>query len=497
MVGALMVWPAGLVTAATSHGPGATPDSVNYLAGAESFARSGDVLMVNGNPMTLFPPGLPVILGSLLSLGVDVPTAAVVLNVFAVAAMVALSYALARALGLPRLASLACTAVVAVSKATLFVHAYLFSEPLFSALVLVTLLLVVNGCRAGGFSWPRLVLVGVATSAAISLRYLGLLLIPVVVATVFGVLLPRVGWLRAGARAGVAGVVSSIGLVAVVTRNLSLGSGPLGPRTAGVVSPLDVLAQAMTALGDYVLAGRLAHLAPVVGSAVAAALVASVVVALVRRDPRALTLAGFAGLWWVVLAWSELTTVIDPIGARLLAPALTPMVVLIGYGAHELVRAPAGRSRRAAVRRPVVVVAGVALAAVLSLPVAGSVEYARNTSRWGIGFSGVALQRSPLFAAIAGLPPDAGIAMGYPERLYWVSGRTAAGTVPRDDHWFPPARQKRDLAILRDKIDSGVVTHVAFYERDATTLKPADLVAFGLRLELLENFEDGALYEAG
>ena len=494
----LMIWSIALVAITATHGIGATPDSVNYLAGAESLLRSGEVLRANGSPMTTFPPGLSLLLAGLSVVGFEVPGAVVALNALCAAASVALTFTLARSIGLSTALSLACATILATSKATLYVHVYLWSEPPFSVLVLAVLVMLVRGCATSGFSGGRLALIGAMVSAATALRFLGLLLIPVVIAAVLAAGLKRDGWRRAGARAGVAALIASIGLICVVGRNLALGQPPLGARSTSASTLSQVGGQALNALGDYALAGVFPQATAAIGVVVAVLLAGSLFAALWRREIGPLLVAGFVVLWWAALVYSALTTALDPIGARLLAPAFGPMVVILGYGAGVASSRLRGSSRRAgrSSRGGFLVGAGIAaLASVVVISSVGSIRYASYSARVGLGFSGVALQRSEVFAAIADLPAEAGIAMSDPERLYWVSRRRAVAAVPRDDYWYPVERQQRELAVLQDRIGSGKVTHIAFYDKDATSFTADDLQSAGLPIELLRQLEDGAVYQ--
>jgi hypothetical protein len=53
---------------ASPHGPGVTPDTVDYFAAAESFAASGAFQTWSGSPLTNFPPGYPILLAGGCSL---------------------------------------------------------------------------------------------------------------------------------------------------------------------------------------------------------------------------------------------------------------------------------------------------------------------------------------------------------------------------------------------------------------------------------------------
>ena len=86
IVAALAATTGVLSAVAMRDGPGMTVDSVRYAAAARSVLDSGEPTTLTGDPFTVFPPGLPILLGTIMRAGLDVEAAAAVAGVAAAAA---------------------------------------------------------------------------------------------------------------------------------------------------------------------------------------------------------------------------------------------------------------------------------------------------------------------------------------------------------------------------------------------------------------------------
>ncbi len=153
----LSLYPAVMVLLATRRGPGISPDSVVYVSAARNFAHRGEMVDFLGLPLTLWPPGLPWLLGVFERAEIDSQTAAVGINVMSASLTVLLTYALANAvLDSPALALLAAT-VVSTSASTVRVYAMLWTEPLFTVLTLSALLLLTSAVRRNRLATGKMV----------------------------------------------------------------------------------------------------------------------------------------------------------------------------------------------------------------------------------------------------------------------------------------------------------------------------------------------------
>jgi len=164
-----------LTIVATRHGPGASPDSVSYLAAARTISRHGTVLDVDGSPLVLWPPGFPAVLGAFERVGFSGATAARLANGAMLATTVVLSFILLRRHVRSRWTVIFGVAAVAVSPTLLSTTGMVWSEPTFDVLVLASVLLLEDACRTRRPA--QTALAGLAVSCATLVRFLGFALV--------------------------------------------------------------------------------------------------------------------------------------------------------------------------------------------------------------------------------------------------------------------------------------------------------------------------------
>lgn len=102
--------------------------------------------------MTIFPPGLPFLLGAGVILGIDVMQTATGLNVLCAALLVLLTYWLAERLLRSRVVAVAATVLVAISHGVITVFGMLWTEPLFTVIAMLVLVIITPSRGAGGVS---------------------------------------------------------------------------------------------------------------------------------------------------------------------------------------------------------------------------------------------------------------------------------------------------------------------------------------------------------
>lgn len=156
----------------TPRGAGISPDSTVYLASAQSLL-AGTGYAVDGIPVTHFPPLFPRLLAFVGLVQRDLLQAARLLNalIFAVnLGLIAwLSYlASGRRFGV----SLLATVFALTAEPILELHAWAWSEPLFIALVLTSVLFLIRYVPSP--QWIPLVWSAIAMGLAIMTRYIGI-----------------------------------------------------------------------------------------------------------------------------------------------------------------------------------------------------------------------------------------------------------------------------------------------------------------------------------
>jgi len=494
-----MIYPAVLVLVGSLHGPGLSPDSVGYVAAARSFAESGALLTISGEPMTIWPPGFPVILGSFLRWGLDLEATVVGLNVICVMLSVALSYLLAKeTLASSPLGTLGAL-VVSASASTASLFRMLWTEPSFIVLTLLTLVILARGFRKGRIAWWEIVTIGIAVALATSIRFVGVTLIPVVA---LGAFLSRrsLGWVKAAVSGIAAGGIASIGFGLVAIRNLSFGASPLGDRSPSGLSLMIVLFQSVRTVGSYLAPSSWILVAAAIGAALACLMIYAVWRAFWQRDAALIVISVFTVSYWVMLWYSQFATRIDPISDRLTAPIFAPMVILVTYGVRELGCFTERNVERFLVdsrmRKVLTSFGATVLMAALVFSGAVGLTNAWRDARVGIGYNNIASRNSPLALALVDLPPQTGIAASDAAKAYWTSGRSPITQMPRDGYYWSPEETAKDLRSFGNRVARGEVKYVAVFN-GYTLLTPQTSPEVGIDMRLIATFEDGSLYEVG
>jgi len=426
-VGAVALFAASLSVVATRHGPQVTDDSANYLAGARTVAAGDGYLSYSGEEQTLFPPGYSLSLAALDQVGLAPVDGARWLDAVAFAALVVLTFLLARRHVHREWLAVASAAAVGGSAAMLNVYSSIWSEPVFGV-VTVALLLVLERLasrRGRGAGWA--IAAAALASVGFGYRYAGVVLL----------LLPLVTIAVAAWRDGVVAVLRRLApyvlaclvLPAIVVgRNLAEGSTWLGRRRGEGESLRRVVDDSVHTLrawatGAVSVPGALA-------SVVLAALLVLTVVGLVAAFRRARREAGRDGalsllplvtfcVAYVVYLWaSELSTPINSITTRLLAPAFAPLTVLVFCAVDALLDVDAVRRVRW-----VAPAAGIAIAIVLVVFAARAVRDARFIDRTGReGTAARARDVPALVAALDRFPPGTPLYSNDPVGLYLATG---------------------------------------------------------------------------
>lgn len=155
-----------------ADGPRLSPDSTGYLDAAASLrAGLGWRSHFTGNEdFTWWPPLFPAV----LALSPDPMAFGAGLNAASFVATVALAYALVLRYGAGRGAAFGAGLAVTIGGPSLYVHGYLWSEPLFGVLLLAWLLALTYTDHPAG-----LLVAGALAALATMQRYVGALLLPV------------------------------------------------------------------------------------------------------------------------------------------------------------------------------------------------------------------------------------------------------------------------------------------------------------------------------
>ncbi len=488
---AVVMLPAVLVIVASRHGLGLTADSVGYMAAARSFAADREFTYWDGTPFTHWPPGLPLILGVFLKAGVDPLGAAFILNVIAVGALVALTYAIARQLIPDPKVALVPAALIAIALSTVRVYSQLWTEPLFIVSCLTTVWLLTRMIR-NGMSISGVVAVAACVSLACSLRFMGLALLPVVGISLLTAEY-RQGLLRALTATAAAVALAGIGAVVVVLRNLILVGSLTGSSSTSSETLRHAVRTILATIGDWIAPDARVGLAVAVLAGIAIIGMATVGMFFLARSVAtrrlAVPLVAFIASYPFVLLVSSLRVNVD-LDFRTVAPLMPPVAIVVVAGMWNLsLLATRGRSRRwASMGLSVVWLA--AIGVYLAGNTLASVSFALEMGRSGAGYNSVQKLSSQLARAAGSFASAPGLLTNDPQHVYWVTGR----------HPIPGgvalAKTGDAAAAVRAQIEAGTITHFADFT-DSRTLQGISaerLRSWGVLLEDPVSYPEGTLY---
>lgn len=465
-VGVTIAWLLGtgvILLATSSHGPGVSPDSANYLAAARSLLAQGELLEFTGDAFATWPPGFPILLalGSLVT-GLDALPLARVLNALAHGAIAALSlWYLQQKVGREWIAW-AATATVMLGYPLVYTASWVLSEPLFNFFLLSALLLMTS--RAAGRSSRRdMALLSVLVAAVVLTRYAGVVIgVPVLIWS----LLDRERHLARRLLRGALVLLPAVaGLAAWSLRNLTVGAGALGGRPAARYTLVENVAWAARSISSWfvsradILPGisvsgwTAVAMAALAGSLAAAGVagVAGVALLLWRRSgwiALAITECWPLGLWAVAyLAFLLFTFTFVTSGTyaaidlRLTAPLFAPAVilgtlVLTNWLLHV---------RRAAPALALNLVAGLLVALILIRGVSAVGAYASE----GVGgYASARWADTGLSELVRRLGEDSAIYSDRPDAVYLFTGREA--------RWAPVKYEFPDSKVHADDLATWV-----------------------------------------
>jgi hypothetical protein len=330
IVAALSVFAAIVTLYATKQGVGLAFDSINYLTAAHNLASGHGLRTGTLEPFTIAPPGLSALLAPAVWAGWDEESAARFAGIACYAATVPLAFVLARRHLRSVAASVFVAAATALSSSLLFVMTLALTEPMFVVIALAFILVAERNWHT--WTAKGLLAMIVLTWLAFAFRYLGLFLIPSGIICILAS--TRINRARAVFGAGVFLAGSLLFPLLWMARNHAADGTLMGPRPGSLETVAGVRTQLFDVLQSWVWPDVTTT------SAYWAALLAGVVVAfavLRRKSTATYSFTSHASLWPMVivsvlylsyLSYGELTTSVDPIDRRLMAPLFVPVLVL-------------------------------------------------------------------------------------------------------------------------------------------------------------------------
>jgi hypothetical protein len=309
-------------------------DAGNYLFTAQSILDGSGITTPTGEALTIFPPGYPLLLALLGSVGIAVTTAATAINLIAIAIMVPGTYLLARMTLGGYVIPLIAATTFATNAATIRVFSNAWTEPPFMVLMLVTLILLVHITKLKSLSWPVAITIGTLISLATTLRFVGLFMIPVVILSLWIATKPKTDFIKIVSTTA----ISLIGIFAVGIRNLFLGVPLMGERTDGALTAQGSLEQFVRQLGVYIAPPDSTSLTNIAGAFLFMALIASVWLVVIRRERALYPVTLYLLVFWVGIMWSQTSTRIDVDPERLGSPAFVAVILLGIYALRSMTK---------------------------------------------------------------------------------------------------------------------------------------------------------------
>ena len=455
LLGLFVAYPTVMLVVAMSNGPGISIDSVSYAAASQSWAESWELLTYNGTPLTIFPPGLSLLAGTLMRLGLGFAPAIVAVNLVATVILILSAFALGKMVLRTSGWALCVAAVTALAASTLRVNSYFWTEPVFTALIAVVLVILARGVVSRVITWPYVICLGILISVATMFRFVGVVVVPLAVFVV--------AW-RSGAnrlwKAGAACALSMVGFAVAVARNLLLGVPALGERYPGSVGVEGAIAGLVRLWGEYVAPSQTTSLTVIAGAGIAVLLIAGAWNVVTRRNEPGVVLVLFVGGYWFAILVSQVGTRLDSASERFGAPVFVATVVLILVAVRMIMSGAArqltesGFLSASAARIGVHGTAIAVVALIGSLSVMHAVQYAIGGKRDGLGLDSATAMSRDISRAALKVPSEMVVASNDPWQVWWARASGVVLDYPPSPAEWPAERVERDLGRLADSVDS-------------------------------------------
>lgn len=173
-----------LVLWTTPYGLGVSPDSIAYFSTARNIFEGNGFLQENAKPMTHYPPAYPLLLASARCINSDAMQSAIWLHAALFAANVLLIAILAYLSANKNLSAVLCSVGLFLSCSSMLeIHTMAWSEPSFITFSLSSVILL--SCHISKPRFPILAASAIFLSLALTTRYVGITLLPPMIAALF------------------------------------------------------------------------------------------------------------------------------------------------------------------------------------------------------------------------------------------------------------------------------------------------------------------------
>ena len=487
-----------LAALATRKGPGLSVDSVNYLATGINIARGDGWVAVSDQPLTIFPPGLPLLaaLGEVLGIGAEAMLR--IVSILSFGLIVGLGSRLLQRVVPHRGVELGATAVLAVSPVLLGLATMAWSEPPFIVVTLIFLLVLGDVWERGALTVTDVLRIAALCWMAFVLRYAATALIAT--AGVSMLIAVRPLDRRVLTRIAAFGALSLSFPILWMLRNYGADGTYMGRRSSSQDSLRAVAARTGAVFGDWVVPvfDPATWVLTVIGVIGVGLVIVGVVSVLRSNDDETtggvqrgllLVCTTFAVVYVGYLTVASLSTSFEPTNSRYLSPVYVPGLALASAGLAALLRRQQGRWWSVAVG-----CVGALLWAGLMITTIGDVRDGFTT---GIGYNADASTQSELSAVSAEILSRAAPANVFSNEV----SRLWAGTRLQPIKWAPrdvgyrgaPAVGELD-AFVNDVRCSPQATYLVYYLLGNARVVPLREIRAVVDLEQVAGGNDGAMF---
>jgi len=482
----------------TSKGLGISPDSVNYISSGLNLATGKGLITFTGAPLTVFPPGLPFLIASGHWLGISFQMTARLVNVLSVTGSVYLAMHIVERRVEKSAQVLLAGCIVGISFSGTYVATYVWTEPLFIFLVLLSFVAYLHFASRPS-SRLALTLLGGTTAMAFAVRYVGLVLIPVFTLSIAWQLRNqgRRSIVNASSRVLFAtSFVPTIWLIRnVATNGTVFGARPSSMQSLGTTL-VSYFLQFLKLIFGTVFTSRVSDWSAV--SLIALLLSAILASAwwTARFLPRAIhemrspsavpLLVLFGVIYSGYLIFVQLTTAINPFDTRLLSPMYVPIILIAVFSVNSsrmLAQHISSNFR--------VVIGSLMLGLVLFCQITSTVAY--SSSLKSSRFSGLAT--SPFEEAVMRIPASVNYYsnIGY---LLWIN-HPRNGIMDAPIHGAYNSRDRYPISSTFLRSISCTPTLLVWSDLGPSWFyRPEELTKF-VSVHLIQRFNDGAIYRLG
>lgn len=453
-----------LVRWATVWGAGVSPDSVSYITGARGLIMGDGITYPDGGGrrhlVTLWPPLFSTVLALPGVADIDPASTGRFLNAVLFSVNIGLVGLIAwRSTGGSTLASLVAAGLFASSPDIVELHLWIWSEPLFIALTLVSILVCLNYLESR--TTYDLLVAGLATGLAFLTRFAGAAL----AAAAFSMILLQKSLgttLDRMKRAVAFGVLALTPMMLWMVRN-SITSESALDRQIGFRRLYSVhFLPALDTAREWILPGLSVSPVSLLGDLLYGGFVCVLIVLFVLRATEHPSRAGHGRTLTTVrivlaylLAYGAVVLIakvfIDPnfpFNDRILSPMLVTVILLIVILGHTVLGGSGSiGSKGTRSLRVLALFVGLAVAAQLFFALRESLELAYRARIRGLGYQSKSWQESLLVRSVESLPTNTSIFSNADDGLYFATGRPV---------WRLPEAQ--DSSEGEDRIPNWAVT---------------------------------------